>query len=304
MNFRRRHDGIAHQRQRRLAQLLWIFNLVLVVGCGMILLRDHWNPEPTGAEMITLVCLVASSWLCLLIAAGIVGWFVDLFRGFGSGPSGAKPPIDDKFLNKHRMSFYYVGVILNLLAIALVTEITGGLAESPFTALLIAFVLTAEQLSRFKSQAKVMFGIGVATVSLMIALERYASDPQTLAPHLLYMSVALAALIGGGLLTLSEKPRNHYVHRLNDPSQVLVYRDADGSWRFAIYDESHRQDPIVHPGNGSDAMEFPIDLEERVIECALDMAASARWEKGKRPPGWPSEFTTCFSLELKATFGS
>jgi len=283
--------------------LLWIFNLVLVVGCGGILLHDHWSPEPTRAETIALVCLIASSWSCLLIAAGIAGWFVDLMRGFGSVPPGTKPPIDDKFLNKHRMSFYYAGVILNLLAVALVTEVTGGLAESPFTALLIAFVLTAEQLSRFKSQANVMFGIGIATVVLMISLEGFASDPPTLAPHLLYMSVALAALIGGGLLTLSEKPRNHYVHKLDDPSRVLVYRDAYGNWRFAIYDESHRQDPILHPGNGIDAMNFPTDLQERVIECALDMAASASWEKGREPPGWPSEFTTCFSLELQTGIG-
>lgn len=300
MKFRQRHDSIAHQRQKRLAQLLCLFNVMLALGCGAIMVYEHWNPEPTRAEVLALICLVAFSWLFLLVAAGTIGWFADLRTALRPGPFTAKPAVDDAFLNKHRMSFYYAGVILNLLAIAMATEITGGLADSPFTALLIAFVLTAEQLSRFKPQAKVMLVIGLAVAALMIGLEKLASDPPDLAPHLLYIAVALAALLGGGILTVWEKPRNHYVHELDDPSQVLVYRDVHGNWRFSVYDESHRQDPILLPGNGVDMVDFPSDLEARVVDCALDMVASSDWEKGESLPGWPSTFTTCFSLELKA----
>jgi hypothetical protein len=298
VKIRQRHDGIAHQRQKRLAQLLCLFNVVLAVGCGAIMVHYHWDPAPTQAEVIVLICLVALSWLFLFVAAGVIGWLVDLPTALGPGPPKPSPAVDDAFLSKHRMSFYYAGVILNLLAIAMITEITGGLAESPFTALLIAFVLTAEQLSRFKLQAKVMLCIGAAIVGVMIGLEGVASDPPSLAPHLLYIAVAVAALLGGGLLTAREKPRNHYVDKLDDPSRVLVYCDAYGNWRFAIYDNSHRQDPILLAGTGAHPVGFPDKLETQVIKCASDTASPLGWRKGK-VPGWPSAFTTCFSLELQ-----
>ncbi len=293
MKFGQRHDSIAHDRQQKLAQLLFLANLGIGLCAGLLMVYYDWAPEPTRFELILLAGLIALSWACLLTAAGAVGWLVGLLGGLPATPSG-DGAIDQKFLDQHRMRFYYAGVIFNLVAFAVVTEVTGGLAESPFAALLVAFVLTSQQLSRFQPQAAVMLGVGLLAAGLILLLEPLASEPETVAPHQLEIAAVLLALIGGGVLNWIEKPPNHYVRKLEDPSQVLVYRDVQGNWRFAFYRRSHRQDPILTRSE-IDGDRFPDGLEGQVIKYASEMA-SVGWEESV--PGWPEEFTTCFSLRL------
>lgn len=296
MKFDRRHDTIAHERQRKLAQLLFLANLGIGASAGLLMAYWDWSFEPTGFEVGLLIGLFALSWLCLLTAAGAVGWLVGLFAGIPGVPPSGEPAVDEEFLAKHGMRFYYAGVIFNLVAFALVTEVTGGLDESPFTALLVAFVLTSQQLSRFRPQAAIMLGIGLAVTGLMLLLEPLASEPAAAAPHQLEVAAVLLALIGGGALNCMEKPPNHYVTAPEAPSRVLVYRDAQGNWRFSFYQRFHRQDPILLTGAAADGNAFPEELERQVIRYASEMATVAGWEESV--PGWPKEFTTCFSIRL------
>jgi hypothetical protein len=203
-----RHDDIAHERQRRLAPLLLLANLAIAVCATAIMLGFDWGPDPTEAELALFTVLLGLSWATLLIAAGAVGWVVELLDGVGTPPEQAKPRIDARFLARYRMVFYYAGVLTNLAAFALVAEVTGGLAESPFVALLVAFVVTSQQLSRFKTQSVLMFLAGAAVVALVWALEPSASHPSEPAPHGVEIALVLLAFLGGGLLSIIEKPRN------------------------------------------------------------------------------------------------
>ena len=297
MKFGKRHDSIAHERQRKLAQLLFLANLGIGVCAVLLMAYYDWSPDPTGFELTLVILLIGLSWLCLLTAAGAVGWLVGLLGGLSVGPSTGDPAVDDRLLAQHRMRFYYAGVIFNLAAFAVVIEITGGVAESPFMPLLIAFVLTSQQLSRFRPQAAVMLGVGLVVTGLMLWLEPLASEPATAAPHQLEIAAVMLALIGGGVLNWLEKAPNHYVSKLEAPSKVLVYRDKQGHWRFAFYERFHRQDPILLTASKADGDGFPDRLERQVLHYASEMATGADW--GESVPGWPQEFTTCFALRLR-----
>lgn len=296
MKFRQRHDSIAHERQQKLAQLLFLANFGIGVCAVSIMAYYDWSPDPTRFEVALFVLLIGLSWLCLLTAAGVLGWLVGLLGGISVGPSPGDPAVDEKFLAQHRMRFYYAGVILNLLGFAVVAEITGGVSESPFMALVIAFILTSQQLSRFQPQAAAMLVVGLAVTVLMLLLEPLASEPATGAPHQLEIAAVLLALVGGGVLNYIEKPPNHYVRKLKGPEQVLVYQDAQGHWRFAFYRRSHRQDPILLTSSDADGGAFPDGLERQVIRYAAEMAVA---DLGDSVPEWPKEFTTCFSLRLR-----
>lgn len=207
-NRKPRHDTIAHERQRRLAPLLLLANLAIAVAAAIVMLSFGWGPDPTGFELGLFLFLLVFSWTNLLIAAGAVGGLVDLLDGVPKHQREASPRVDDRILARYRMVFYYVGVLANLAAFALVAEVTGGLAGSPFVALLVAFVVTSQQLSRFKTQSALMLLAGLVVIVVMYLLEADASHPPDPAPEGAEIILVVLALVGGGLLGIIEKPRN------------------------------------------------------------------------------------------------
>lgn len=298
MKARTRHDNIAHERQQRLALLLFITNLGVALFTVPIAVHLDWNPEPSGFEQLLFAGLLSFSWINLFVAAGGLGWLVGLPRGFSPGPAPNTPPFDAAFLARYRMVFYYTGVLANLAALALLTEVTGGLAESPYVALLVAFILTAQQLSRFRSQAGLMFAAGLAVTTIMLLLQPVASDPPTPPPHELVVVAVLLALVGGGWLSFREKPYNHYVEKhVRVPSQAHIYRDGKDAWRFALYEEIHRQDPILLRAHDTADGEYPERLKEQFEQYISEMGRAAEWDELELI--WPGKCTASFAVTLR-----
>jgi len=298
----KRHDGVAHERQRKLAALLVLVNLLVGSISITIVLATDWNLELTRSEWICIAILVAISWINLLIAAGFIGWAVDLALSMLPDSIGASEvPPDAGLLERGRMAFYYVGVWANLFALGFIIEVTGGLAESPFVALLIAFVLTGQQLSRFRTQSGLLYASGLLTVALMIALEPLSTRPADLAPHELTIAVVILALAAGGLLNFIEKPQNYLVEKhVKQPSRARIYQDGRSVWRVTLLEKVYRQDSVIftraEAGLSVDG-EFPDGFKER-FELLLDkMAEDAGWATLK--PTWPDRCSASFVVKLE-----
>src|SRR5215213_6353853 len=79
--------------------------------------------------------------------------------------------------DKNRMVFYYLGLFSNIFAFAILVESTGGLLASPFTAIMVALVLTGQQLSRFKSQSRWLIAIGLMSAGAFYLYEWFLGIP-------------------------------------------------------------------------------------------------------------------------------
>lgn len=298
----RRHDQIAHERQKRLGGLLILANLTIGGISTAIIFATEWDPALTLVDWIIFGVLVVGAWLNLLVAAGAVGWAYDSILGFfQDGVDSTDRHPDDRLLERGRMIFYYVGVWLDLLALAVIIEVSGGLAESPFVPLLIAFVLTGQQLSRFKTQSGLLYISGLAIFGLMILLEPLSTRPPEPAPHELTICVAFLALAIGGLLNYFEKPHNYMLEKhLRQPSRARIYQDGCGAWRVTLLHSIHRQDPVIfaaseapdRPGDGT----FPDGLRERFDAYLAEMITDARWEPVQ--PDWPTQCSSSFMVKF------
>jgi hypothetical protein len=298
----KRHDDISHERQQKLAALLVLVNLFVGGISTLFILATDWNLELTRSELVCIAVLIVVSWLNLLVAAGFIGWVVDLVLSMlPDGTGTTEPSPDAALLKRHRMAFYYVGVWANLLALGLIIEVTGGLAESPFIALLIAFVLTGQQLSRFRMQSGLLYASGLALVALMIALEPLSTQPAEPAPHELTIAVAILALAAGGLLNFIEKPHNYLLEKhVKQPSRARIYQDGRGVWRVTLLEKVHRLDPVIFARvEAGTAVEgkFPAGLKERFESLLNVMAEDAGWTTLK--PNWPDRCSANFIVGLE-----
>jgi hypothetical protein len=303
MKRNRRHDAVALDRQKSLAPLLILSNLGVGGFLVGVMLLSGWDPELSTGELIACVVVGAVSALALLVAAGFVEWLPQLFPSLygDSVRSGRKSSASARFVARNRMVFYYVGVWSNFFAIALVTEFTGGLLGSPFVALLIAFVLTGQQLSRFRKQSGALLATGLLVALAMLKLESHVATPSPPAPDELEAASILLALAAGGLLSYFEKSHNYLIEKhVRPPSHVRIYADGLGIWRFAFYRDIHRQDPVLlaphdpstAPRNGG----FPPELKARFEKLVEAMAADAKWPN--RSLRWPTKCEDSFSMDL------
>ncbi len=296
-----RHEEIAHERQQRLAGLLVVVNLGVGAISAAFLFETDWQMGLSTNEWITFGAIVAISWLNLLIAAGAVGWLWDaVLTALPEGHS-ATPPPDGWLLERGRMVFYYVGVWANLLALAYIIETTGGLAESPFVPLLIAFVLTGQQLSRFRTQSGLIYLSGLVAIGLMIAGESLFTEPAEVAPHEMTIAIAALAVTAGGLLNYIEKPPNYMLEKhVKQPSRARVYQDGRGVWRVVLLERIHRQDPVVFMSAVGVAEQvkdgYPTGLKEEFQTYIESMGKVAGWRQLKAT--WPSRCTTSFIVQL------
>lgn len=298
-----RHDSVALARQKNLAALLILANLFVGAALALVMTLSDWSPGLTSFELIVCCIVFGMAWLALVVAGGFVEWLPRaLPSAFPGGlQADGEPSSVAAFIARRRMVFYYAGVVLDLLAIAVISQVTGGLPESPFVALLIAFVLTGQQLSRFRTQSGILFVLGIVTALLMLIFEPFFSKPEPPAPPELEIAAVLLALATGGVLNYFEKSHNYLLERhVHRPSHVRIYEDGRGIWRYSLYRDFHRQDPVLFPPGDPavklDDGEFPPGLKERFEELAKAMGSDASWDALE--PDWPERCEDSFAMRL------
>lgn len=301
MGWNGRHDALALKRQRGLAAVLLIANLIIGIACVAIIEWEGWSPGITSIEGTICTAVFGVSWLSLLVAAGLVEWLPqitsDLLRDAGDNSRATKRMAT--FIARWRMAPYYLGVWANLVGVALLAEFTGGLTGSPFVALLVALVLIGQQVSRFKLQAGALLLSGAIIVIAMLACESLATPPPEPSPQLLSAALVLFAFVAGGLLNYYEKAHNYLIgKRVRPPRQVRIYRDGRNVWRFVL----HRQDPVLL-GSDHSPIEggVPIELREQFERYAQQMGTHADW--GELTPSWPDTCEDSFIVPLRKRGG-
>ncbi len=306
-------------RQRRLAGILFLANLAIgLVSAAIIGPVNNWQLEFSTFQWVCLGFAFGLSWLCLLIAADFAHWAGGVVRRAGSAIASAlsedgkadepeDPGPEIERLDPHRKYFYYCGVWSNLISLALLTELTGGLAESPFVALYIAFVLTGQQLSRFRRQTFWMLVTGVVVTALMIVLGPYASAPAVAAPHGLTITVVALALAAGALHNYMEKPENYLIKKhVRPPTRARIYLDGRMAWRFTFLENIHRQDPFLAtsamPAAAMNADgDFPEGLKEKFEEYLGVMLDATGWQVEST---WPNRCARSFVVNLRVVSGA
>jgi hypothetical protein len=217
--------------------------LVLSMAIGY---PAKWRPF-TPDRIVLSGVLTLVTMLCLLLATGAVGGARDMWAGGMTPGPAVWAHRDTDFFAARRMIFFYAGVNLNIVTLSVLIEQTGGIIRSPYSAVFFAFILTGQQLSRFKTQSSFLISVGVILTLAMWIYETAfgllkTSDP----PKPLVFLLVVSTFIACGLMTNYEKNHNYYVEgRQNLPTHAHVYRDAEGVWHYEIYCQRHRIDPIV-----------------------------------------------------------
>jgi hypothetical protein len=297
-----RHDALALKRQRNLAATLILANLTIATVSAWIIEHYNWDVELTQTEQIFWIAGFTATLVVLLIASGFLEWLPGALSGVFVGTEAESVPNRlSAFIARHRMVFYYAGVWANMTTLALVVETTGGLPTSPFVPIFVAFVLTGQQLSRFRTQALTLFVSGLALVVVMLSCRSLVSDPATAPPDLLPIAVVILSLLMGGLLNILERPHNYLLKKqVPAPTHARIYRDGEGIWRFAFFLKRHQQDPVLQGRSDPPIPEgqFPSGLRERFEEHAREMGQHAAWTNVS--PQWPSTCEQSFTIELVA----
>jgi hypothetical protein len=184
-------------------------------------------------------------------------------------------------LSRYRKFVYYPGVYLNFVAIAIFVEDSGGLVKSPFSAVLFALILGAQQLSRFKTNSRNYIAIGVATVAVLSAVEGvFGTRSVPSPPAQLYFWTLASALLLTALCTHSDKGTNYKARgRFPDPTLVELYVDDAGTWRLALHCADARLDtPLEAPAGNTSLAEAQRLVEEYVWHiCPSMRRAAIQW---------------------------
>lgn len=286
-----RHDQIAFYRQRYLASFMLMIDAYILILSAAIGYAARWRPF-TPDRFILTVALVAVTVLCLLLAAGTFGGVRDMWAGGMTPGPVVWEHRDTDFFATRRMIFFYAGVNLNIITLSVLIEQTGGIITSPYSAVFFAFVLTGQQLSRFKTQSSFLISVGVIlTLAMWIYETSFGILKSPSAPKPLVFLLVVSTFIACGLMTNYEKNHNYYVEgNQNLPTHAHVYRDAEGVWHFEIYCQRHRIDPIVggdvsslraRTGESSDA------VRRRLEATVKSMYEAAGWGHPKFL--WPED---------------
>ena len=284
---RPRHDQIAFRRQQYLAAFLLMIDAYVAVISVVVGYIAKWHPL-TQDELLLTTILALASMVCFLLAAGAVGGIRDMWNeGIGIAPGLRHRDTD--FFAKRRMIFFYTGVNLNMIALALLVGQTGGITASPYIAVFFAFILTGQQLSRFKTQSSFLIGVGIVLTAAVFVCESTVGLPKTSrAPDELTFLLLASTLIACGLITSYEKGQNYLVEgKQNLPTHAHVYRDATGMWHYAVYCRRHRLDPVVGHDSEETGTEGSLESVRKKVEAIVkSMYQAAEW--GKPSFEWPA----------------
>lgn len=264
----------------KLAHLLLLVNAVIAAVSVGVAVLSAWSPTFTPSREIVLGVVCAVMVVGLLLAGNAVQGLASSIGAMGQGPG--QPSEFGAFFVRHRAWCFYVGVNANFLALAVLVEMTGGFADSPFVALFVAMVLTAQQLCRFRTQSGYTILVGVALTGAMLAYERLDPPIAERLPKSLEVVFVVLSLAAGGFITLREKGCNYGIRRYRSaPTRAHVYKDYDGVWHCCLYRGDHRVDPVLSANGGRS----PCDALNALVTA---MGAEAHWGSLDAAPSEPN----------------
>jgi hypothetical protein len=272
--FNRHHDHVSVARQRVIANLVCVVDVGLVALYFVAVEAWGWHLSIPPTALAVALVLFALSFVAMLASSGLPIGFIRWVRGLGEAPTPGEEE-EPRWLATSRKYLFYPAAYGNFVAVAIWIEVSGGLVHSPFTPVLFAMILTAQQLSRFKLNSWLFIGFGlVATVALALFERAFGVREEPEAPvQLAFYILALAFLITA-LCTHAAKATNYRASgRFPLPTHAELYGTPDGRWRFSLYCGGTRLDPILECDHEPHTME---EAQEQVKALALELCGTER----------------------------
>jgi hypothetical protein len=277
-SFDQRHDYLSAIRQQVIADLACIGDVVLVVLYLVAAARWHWHLDvPTGALIAFLVSLLLAFTGMLLCSSLPMVIGRDLIYLSAAHPYEEES--DRSWLSLKRRYIFYPAAYLNIVAISIWIEVSGGIVASPFTPVLFAFVLTAQQLGRFRLNSLMFIATGIVITLILAAYQSVAGiHREPTAPRQLSFYILAAAFLVAAICTHVAKATNYRATgRIPDPTHVFIYRYGDGSWRYSVHVRGTRLDSLLEIGAGASVQEAQAHVVKILDTLANDGYERVEW---------------------------
>lgn len=251
------HDFTSSVRQRAIADLACVVILTMVGLYFLAIGPWGWELTIPGGAGIAVLCLWCLGFAGMVLSGSLPGVVLRALRQLGDGPAieGADEP---DWLTRVRKYLYYPAAYATFLATAIGIEVSGGLVNSPFTAVFFAGILGAQQLSRYRLSSMVFILFGVLSTGLMALYEAAFGVPeQPPAPSDFGFFALAASFLLAAICTHVAKPTNYRARgRFPQPTHAELYKiPSEGSWRFSLHHSGTRLDTTLNLAPGSSAQE-------------------------------------------------
>jgi hypothetical protein len=268
-SFDRHHDRLSVTRQRTIANLACYVNVGNVALYLLAISEWDWRVSAPPAVVGVVVFLLTCSFLGMLAASSFPNAVARHVGDLGERPA-YEAAEEWPWLAKARKYLFYPAAYLNFITVAIWIEVSGGLVHSPYTSVLFAMVLGAQQLSRFTLNSGLFIGFGVVATGLLALYETFfgVRDAPEAPAQLDFYILALSFLVTA-LCTHAAKGKNYRAAgTYPKPSYVELYLAPDGHWRFSLLYKGTRLDPRLE---GSSEHETISEAKKRAEAILLDL---------------------------------
>jgi hypothetical protein len=252
--FHRHHDELSVQRQRTVADLTLLANIILIALSSIAIKMWHWHLTIGPLALVAGTVVWGISIALLIAASSLPRATASFTRNLGSAPT---PPDSPDRLAGARKFLFYPGTFLNFVAVCILVEESGGLVRSPFTPVLFAMALAAQQLGRFRTNSKIFISFGILATAALFLFER-SNGLRSVAPPPDRLAFALlaAAFLVTAVYTHSDKTKNYRASGgFPPPTHVELYWDHQGVWRYVLHCKNGRLDPLLEDVSDFDKLE-------------------------------------------------
>jgi hypothetical protein len=268
--FDKRHDRVSSRRQRNLSNVVIIVNISLYVVYEAAVRAWGWSFQFGSEGRLLFMTIWIASLLCLVPASGIPAAVSRLLQESTPLP-GESGNRENPAVSRARKFFYYPGIYLNIAAVAVLVELSGGLIESQYSAVLFGMVLAGQQLGRFRTNSRILICIGAFLVLALFLHERLSGvrtvphPPAELEFFILVSSFLIPALFAH----IEKRPNYRAKGDFPPPQYVEIYRDEGyDAWRYALYDRHSPLDPAIDLSSGKNVEEARSLIEEKLKSIA------------------------------------
>jgi hypothetical protein len=226
------HDDLSRRRQQASATALLVVTPLAAAAFYITVRLIHWpdgnaltspggnDHEMLHGAMFVAAALLTTGWILLMVASGALIYgrprIVNATRMMLHSVDSPPPPLEilpapeRSAQYRARHIYYYSGVICLLLAVSELVLATGGLSSSPFTAVLLTFLASAQALGRFRTNCRVFSAIGLAILIGIGALDSAGiSHTNTQPPPAaLARTLTILGFLIGAVITYNSKLEN------------------------------------------------------------------------------------------------